>query len=164
MDVKLDAETEKLVQKEMETGRFPDACRGGGYVALQHYLMAREFGEEYTRAEIDGKIARGLAQLDAGQGVDGEEFFERAEAAGPGFASAPQMNAFRLSPEASQDLTEIFEYIKDKSFNAEDAETQSSRRNDHRQCRGQRAANEQVVGTGANDAGGLSTRAGAGSR
>ena len=25
MDVQLDAETEKLVQKELETGRFPDA-------------------------------------------------------------------------------------------------------------------------------------------
>jgi antitoxin ParD1/3/4 len=76
MDVKLDAETEKLVQKEMETGRFPDPATLVG-VALQHYFIAREFGEEYTREEIDEKIARGLAQLDAGQGVDGEEFFER---------------------------------------------------------------------------------------
>ena len=76
MDVKLDAETEKLVQKEIETGRFPDAAALVG-TALQHYLMARELGEEYTREEIDGKIARGLAQLDAGQGVDGEEFFEQ---------------------------------------------------------------------------------------
>ena len=76
MEVKLDGETEKLVQKEIETGRFPDAAAVVG-TALQHYLMAREFGEEYTREEIEGKIARGLAQLDAGQGVDGEEFFEQ---------------------------------------------------------------------------------------
>jgi antitoxin ParD1/3/4 len=76
MDVKLDAETEKLVQKEMETGRFPDPATLVG-VALQHYFIAREFGEEYTREEIDEKIARGLAQLDAGQGVNGEEFFEQ---------------------------------------------------------------------------------------
>jgi antitoxin ParD1/3/4 len=76
MDIKLDAETEKLVQKEMETGRFPDPATLVG-VALQHYFIAREFGEEYTREEIDEKIARGLAQLDAGQGVNGEEFFEQ---------------------------------------------------------------------------------------
>ncbi len=81
MEVKLDADTEKLVQKEIETGRFPDAAAVVG-TALQHYLIAREFGEEYTRAEIDGKIARGLAQLDAGQGVDGEEFFERLKRRG----------------------------------------------------------------------------------
>ncbi len=75
MEVKLDAETEKLVQKEIETGRFADATALVGK-ALQHYLIAREFGEEYTREEIERKIARGLAQLDAGQGIDGEEFFE----------------------------------------------------------------------------------------
>ena len=81
MEVKLDAETEKLVQKEIETGRFPDAAAlvGG---ALQHYFIAREFGEEYTREEIDKKIARGLAQLDAGEGVDGEEFFEQLKKRG----------------------------------------------------------------------------------
>jgi antitoxin ParD1/3/4 len=76
MEVKLDAETEKLVQKEVEAGRFPNAAAVVG-TALQHYFIAREFGEEYTREEIEGKIARGLAQLDAGQGVDGEEFFEQ---------------------------------------------------------------------------------------
>ena len=76
MQVKLDAETEKLVKREVETGRFPDAA-AVLETALQHYLMAREFGEEYTREEIEGKITRGLAQLDAGQGVDGEEFFEQ---------------------------------------------------------------------------------------
>jgi Arc/MetJ-type ribon-helix-helix transcriptional regulator len=81
MEVKLDADTEKLVQKEIETGRFPDAAAVVG-TALQHYLIARGSGEEYTRAEIEGKIARGLAQLDAGQGVDGEEFFEQLKRRG----------------------------------------------------------------------------------
>jgi hypothetical protein len=33
--------------------------------------------DEYTREEIDSKIARGLAQLEDGQGINGEEFFER---------------------------------------------------------------------------------------
>jgi hypothetical protein len=81
MDVKLDAETEKLVQKEMETGRFPDPATLVG-VALQHYFIAREFGEEYTREEIDEKIGRGLAQLEAGEGIDGEEFFEQLKRRG----------------------------------------------------------------------------------
>jgi Arc/MetJ-type ribon-helix-helix transcriptional regulator len=76
MDVKLDAETEKLVKQEIETGRFPDAAALVG-TALQHYLIAREFGEEYTREEIDRKIARGLAQLEEGESVDGEAFFEQ---------------------------------------------------------------------------------------
>jgi Arc/MetJ-type ribon-helix-helix transcriptional regulator len=81
MEVKLDTETEKLVQKEIETGRFPNAAALVG-VALQHYFIAREFGEEYTREEIDEKIGRGLAQLEAGEGVDGEEFFERLKKRG----------------------------------------------------------------------------------
>ncbi len=76
MDVKLDAETESLVKKELDTGRFPDAAALVS-TALQHYLIAREFGEEYTREEIDRKIARGLAELEDGKGIDGEEFFER---------------------------------------------------------------------------------------
>jgi Arc/MetJ-type ribon-helix-helix transcriptional regulator len=76
MELKLDAETEKLVEKEIATGRFPDAS-SVVVTALQHYLLAREFGEEYTREEIDGKIARGLAQLSAGQHVDGEQLFEK---------------------------------------------------------------------------------------
>ena len=76
MDVKLDGETEELVRQEIATGRFPDAAALMD-AALHHYLIARELGEEYTREEIEAKIARGLAQLDAGEGVDGEEFFEQ---------------------------------------------------------------------------------------
>jgi antitoxin ParD1/3/4 len=78
VDIKLDPETEKLVKKELDTGRFSDATALVG-TALQHYLIAREFGEEYTREEIDRKIARGLAQREEGQGIDGEAFFERLQ-------------------------------------------------------------------------------------
>lgn len=76
MEVKLDGKTEKLVQKEIEAGRFPDAGSLVG-VAVEHYLIAREFGEEYTREEIREKIERGWTQLEGGQSVDGEEFFEQ---------------------------------------------------------------------------------------
>ncbi len=36
-----------------------------------------EYGHEYTREEVAEKIERGLAQLERGEGVDGEEFFEQ---------------------------------------------------------------------------------------
>ena len=38
--------------------------------------------DEYTREEIDSKIARGLAQLEDGQGINGEEFLERLQRRG----------------------------------------------------------------------------------
>jgi Arc/MetJ-type ribon-helix-helix transcriptional regulator len=75
VDVKLDSQTENLVKKELEKGSFPDASALVS-TALQHFLIAREFGEEYTREEIDRKIGRGLAQLESGKAIDGEEFFE----------------------------------------------------------------------------------------
>jgi Arc/MetJ-type ribon-helix-helix transcriptional regulator len=76
VELKLDPKTESLVMKEVTAGRFPDAATLVS-TALQHYLIAREFGEEYTREEIDNKIDTGLAQLQDGKGIDGEEFFER---------------------------------------------------------------------------------------
>jgi Arc/MetJ-type ribon-helix-helix transcriptional regulator len=75
MDVVLDPETEKLVQEELQSGRFKNAAALIG-TALKHFLIAREFGEEYTRQEIEEKIARGISQLDRGEGVDGDAFFE----------------------------------------------------------------------------------------
>ena len=75
MDIKLDAETETLIKNELNTGRFSSASTLVS-TALQHYLIAREFGEGYTRDEIDQKIRRGISQLQKGKGIDGEEFFE----------------------------------------------------------------------------------------
>lgn len=76
MNVMLDPKTEKLVQREIESGRFQDPNDLIG-VALRHFLIARELGEEYTQQEIEEKIARGLLQLERGEGVDGDEFFEK---------------------------------------------------------------------------------------
>ncbi len=81
MDVSLDRETEKLVQSEIASGRFQTAdalIR----TALKHFLIARELGEEYTAQEIEEKIANGMAQLDRGESVDGEEFFARLRVRG----------------------------------------------------------------------------------
>ena len=44
--------------------------------AVYHYIVARELGEDYSREEIEEKITRGLAQVERGDTVDGEEFFE----------------------------------------------------------------------------------------
>jgi len=76
MNIALDPETEKLVQAELQSGRFQDAAALIG-TALKHFLIAREFGEEYTRDEVEAKIARGLSQLERGEGVEGDQFFEK---------------------------------------------------------------------------------------
>lgn len=72
----LDKETQDLIRKELQAGRFPNASALVG-AAVKHYIIARELGEEYTPQEIEEKIARGIAQLEGGEGVDGDEFFEK---------------------------------------------------------------------------------------
>ena len=71
MSVILDQETERVIAAEIEAGRSANADE---FIrrAIRHFLIAREFGEEYTIEEIDAKISRGLASLDAGEGTDGE--------------------------------------------------------------------------------------------
>jgi len=81
MNVRLDSETEKLVEEEVRSGKFRDATALVG-AAVKHFLIARELGEEYTRQEIEEKIARGLSQLDRGEGLDGDEVFENLRVRG----------------------------------------------------------------------------------
>jgi antitoxin ParD1/3/4 len=81
MNVRLDSETEKLVEEEVRSGKFQDATALVG-AAVKHFLIARELGEEYTRQEIEEKIARGLSQLDRGEGLDGDEVFEKLRVRG----------------------------------------------------------------------------------
>lgn len=81
MNVMLDRGTEELIQKEIESGRFHDPNDLIG-VALKHFLIARELGEEYTQQEIDEKISRGIHQLQRGEGLDGDEFFEKLRVRG----------------------------------------------------------------------------------
>ncbi|MGH9432062.1 MAG: hypothetical protein ACRD3T_11015 [Terriglobia bacterium] len=47
----MDPTTEKLVREEIEPGKFRNLNDLIG-VALKHFLMAREPGEEYTQQEI----------------------------------------------------------------------------------------------------------------
>ena len=79
MKIELDAETQNLIDREVEAGRFPDAAALVG-VAVRHLLITRE-DLGYTREEIDAMIAQSIASLDRGEGIDGEQFFRELEAA-----------------------------------------------------------------------------------
>lgn len=76
MDVALKPEIEEFIENEVRTGRSSDT---GEFLdkAVYHYIVARELGEEYTREEIEERIACGREQIERGETVDGDEFFEQ---------------------------------------------------------------------------------------
>lgn len=76
MNVTLKPELEKLIQDEVNAGRASDSNEFLNK-AVYHYIVARDLGEEYSREEIEEKITRGLAQVERGETVDGDEFFEQ---------------------------------------------------------------------------------------
>jgi len=76
MNVTLKPELEKLIEDEVKSGRSPDPDEFLNK-AVYHYVVARDLGEEYSREQIEEKIARGLAQVERGETVDGDEFFEQ---------------------------------------------------------------------------------------
>ena len=75
MKVTLKPELEKLIEDDVKSGRSTDPDEFLNK-AVYHYVVARDLGEEYSREEIEEKIARGLAQAERGETVDGDEFFE----------------------------------------------------------------------------------------
>jgi antitoxin ParD1/3/4 len=79
MDVKLRPELEKLIDDEVKSGR---SANGDEFLdkAVYYYVVARDLGEDYTREEVEEKIARGLAQAERGEAIDGEEAFRRLRA------------------------------------------------------------------------------------
>jgi predicted transcriptional regulator len=74
MDVTLSPEIEHLILAEVQAGKFRNA---GEFLAaaVEHYVIARDLGEFYTREEVEEKIARGLAQIEQGETIDGDEAF-----------------------------------------------------------------------------------------
>jgi antitoxin ParD1/3/4 len=76
MNVALRPEVEKLIEDEIKSGRSTDPAEFLDR-AVYHYVIARDLGEEHSREEIEEKIARGLAQAERGETVDGDEFFEQ---------------------------------------------------------------------------------------
>ena len=77
MTIDLDSETQRLIDQELQAGRFRDAAALVG-AAVRHFLITRE-DLGYSRAEIDEMIAQSIASLERGEGVDGEEFFAELE-------------------------------------------------------------------------------------
>jgi antitoxin ParD1/3/4 len=79
MGVELDQDTAQLIAEELKAGRCHSAQEFISR-AVKHFVISRELGEEYTLDEIDDKISRGIASLERGEGVDGEQFLDSLEA------------------------------------------------------------------------------------
>ena len=78
MNVNLTPELERLVQKKVKTGRYNSASE----VVREalRLLEERDHIMALRREELRKKIAEGLDSLRRGEGVDGEEVFDRIEA------------------------------------------------------------------------------------
>jgi antitoxin ParD1/3/4 len=73
MSIELDKETERLIRREIEAGRFQDAASLVG-AAVRQYLVSRDLFPELSRQEVEAKISEAIRSLERGQGVDGETF------------------------------------------------------------------------------------------
>ena len=76
MSIDLDPRTEERIRQEVESGRFA-SVQELVTVAVDEYLREPDVVQAYTREEIEAKIERGIAELDAGKGIDGEEVFRQ---------------------------------------------------------------------------------------
>lgn len=74
MTVTLSAELQQLIDAEVARGRFGSADEFIN-AAIDHFLISRELGEIYTRTELEEKVALGLAQIERGETIDGDEAF-----------------------------------------------------------------------------------------
>jgi predicted transcriptional regulator len=79
MNVTLRSEVERVIENEIQAGR---STTRDEFLekAVFHYVVARDLGEDYTREEVEEKIARGLAQAERGEAIDGDEAFRRLRA------------------------------------------------------------------------------------
>jgi antitoxin ParD1/3/4 len=74
MKVTLNPELQQLVDAEVSAGRFGSVDEFLS-AAVHHFVIARELGETYTPEEVEEKIAVGLAQIERGETIDGDEAF-----------------------------------------------------------------------------------------
>jgi len=79
MKVAVTPDLEKIIESELQNGRFQNA-EEFLKVAVQHYIVARDLGETYTREEIEETIRRGLAQIEQGETIDGDDAFAQLRA------------------------------------------------------------------------------------
>ena len=78
MNVSLTLELEDLVRDKVKSGRYGSATEVVGE-ALR-LMIQRDRFQELHKEQIREKIAAGVASLRAGQGADGEDFFDRIDA------------------------------------------------------------------------------------
>ena len=76
MDYTIKPALQKLIEEEVKSGRStnPDEFLDK---AVYHYVIARDLGEDISREEVEEKIARGLAEAERGEKIDGEEAFRQ---------------------------------------------------------------------------------------
>ena len=79
MKIPVTSEVEKLIEAELRTGRFRNA-EEFVKAAVEHYLIARDLGQPYALDQIDEKIRRGLAEIERGETLDGDEAFAQLRA------------------------------------------------------------------------------------
>ena len=74
MLIDLDPETEKLLQQELDAGRFPDAVALLS-AALKHFLIAKQFGDEeaHRLAVLRAELDHADEQIEHGEYVDYED-------------------------------------------------------------------------------------------
>ena len=75
----LKPELEKLIEEDVKLGRSADVNEFLDK-AVYHYILARDFGDDYSREEIESEIAQGLADVERGEIIEGEEAFRRLRA------------------------------------------------------------------------------------
>lgn len=75
MNVSLTPELEKLVQAKIASGRFHSPNEV--VEEALHLLEQQEIDRETDLKELRARMDEGLASLDRGEGVDGEEFMQR---------------------------------------------------------------------------------------
>ena len=79
MSVTLKPELEKFIEEEVKAGRSSDSTEFLDK-AVYHFVLARDLGAEYSRDELEEKIAHSLAQAERGETIDGEEAFRQLRA------------------------------------------------------------------------------------
>ena len=79
MDFTINPALQKLIEEEIKSGRStnPDEFLDK---AVYHYVIARDLGEDFTREEVEEKIARGLAEAERGETIGCEEAFRQLRA------------------------------------------------------------------------------------
>lgn len=74
MDVTLSGDAEQFIRKEVASGRYEsphEVIREG-----LRLLQEREILEQHRRERLNQQIEEGLAQLDRGEGIPGDQAFQ----------------------------------------------------------------------------------------